>query len=139
MVRKWQLQLGAVLLSLSLAGGCVETVLMGVGAGAAIGTYKWVEGAMEKSYPRTFPVTMKAVLEVCRKSGMRVSGSPPEVGTKAEFEAFTRNNVKAKIIVTAKPNNITDVKIRFGMIGDKDASADFHARLMKELGIVPGQ
>jgi hypothetical protein len=139
MAKKWQLKLGAVLLSLSLAGGCVETVLLSVGAVGAIGAYKWVEGAMEKSYPKPYAQTMKATLDTCRKLGLRVSGSPSETGTKADIEATDRNGTKAKISVVAKPNNITDVKIRFGMFGDQSASAVFHAQLMKELGISPNQ
>ena len=43
-----------------LAAGCVATLLMGVGGVAAIGTYKWVEGTMEKDYPRPMQETWNA-------------------------------------------------------------------------------
>ena len=51
MQKTWRMKLGAVLLGLLLTAGFVETVLLGVGAAAAIGTYKWIEGTMPACGP----------------------------------------------------------------------------------------
>ena len=40
-------------------------VLMGLGGAAAIGSYKWMEGTMEKDYPRSMQDTWNATLAAC--------------------------------------------------------------------------
>ena len=135
-MKKWQLKLGGVLLSLMLAGGCVETVLLTAGAGMAIGAYKWVEGTMEKDYPKPYPQTWKAVLAACRHFNLRVTGQV-DTGAKGNLEAVDRAGTSVKIQVIARPNQITTVKVRFGMMGNQEASAMFHAQVMRELGIGP--
>jgi hypothetical protein len=39
------------------------------------------------------------------------------------------------IDLIARPNNITTVKVRFGLMGNKDQSGYFHRNVMKNLGI----
>jgi hypothetical protein len=42
-----------------------------------------------------------------------------------------------KIQLVSRPNQITTVKVRFGLMGNQDASAYFNRRLMVHLGIPP--
>ena len=61
----WRTKLGIVLAALLLTAGCAAMVLMGLGGAAAIGSYKWMEGTMEKDYPRPMQETWNATLKAC--------------------------------------------------------------------------
>ncbi len=123
-----------LLLCVGLAGGCLETALLSVGAAGAIGAYKWLEGTMEKEYPRSFAETWQAVLATTEHYRMKIAEkkSDPMSGN---IIAVQPDNTEVKISVKAQPNNITTVGVRFGMFGNKEASAMFHHQIMKELGI----
>jgi len=134
MQNKWRLKLAAVLVGLVLTAGCVETVLIGLGGAAALGTYKWMEGTMEKDYPRPMQETYNATLAACKQMNMRITAQ--EYGpTESKIEAATQDNTNAKIQLVARPNQITTVKVRFGMMGNADYSAYFHRLVMRQLGI----
>ena len=49
--KNWRTKLGILLAALLFTAGCVAMMLMGLGGAAAIGSYKWLEGTMEKDYP----------------------------------------------------------------------------------------
>ena len=73
MQRQRRLKLAAVLVAMAMAAGCAATLLMGVGGLAALGTYKWVEGTMEKDYPRPMKETFDAAMEGARKLNLKIS------------------------------------------------------------------
>ncbi len=136
MRRKWQSRVGMVALVLLLCAGCVETVLLGVGAAGAIGTYKWIEGTMEKDYPRGMPEVWKAALAACKDLNLRVTAQ--QYGpTESRLEATQPPDTSVKVQLLARPNQITTVKVRFGLMGNADASAYFHRRIMEHLGLQP--
>jgi hypothetical protein len=136
MQKTWRMKLGAVLLGLFLAAGCVETVLLGLGATAAIGTYKWIEGTMEKDYPRPMGDVWNASLAACKDMNLKIA-SQQYGALESRIEAVAPPDTNVKIQVVARPNNITTVKVRFGMMGNTDYSAYFHRRIMQHLGIPP--
>ena len=126
--RSWKI--GGILLTLLLLGGC----LMGVGAVVGVGAYQWMEGTMQKDYPRTMEPTYRACVEACKIMKLKIqkeSYSPMHSNITAEAPDGT--NVSIELL--ARPNNITTVKARFGLMGNKDQSAYFHRNVMKKLGI----
>ncbi|MBM4286309.1 MAG: DUF3568 family protein [Deltaproteobacteria bacterium] len=134
-MRRWRW--GAALMALLMAAGCVETALMTVGAAAALGTYKWIEGTMERDYPKSMEPVWHACLAACRVMGLRVSGEgfgPIE----SRIDAMQPDGTQVKIQLIARPNMITTVKVRFGVWGNKDYSAYFHRRVSDALGMPPG-
>ncbi len=134
MRKKWRLRLAGVLVVLLFSAACVETVLLGLGATAALGTYKWIEGTMEKDYPRPMQETWNATLAACRDLNMKIAGqqfNPMD----SKIEAVLPPDTNVKIQLIARPNQITTVKVRFGMLGNVDASAYFHRRIMQHLGL----
>jgi hypothetical protein len=134
MQKKWRIKLGALALGLFLLAGCVETILIGLGGAAAIGTYKWMEGTMEKDYPRPMQETWNAALAACKDLSLKITTqeySPLE----SKIEAVAPPDTNVKIQLVARPNQITTVKVRFGLIGNVDASAYFHRRIMHHLGM----
>lgn len=134
MQKKWRLKLGAVLLAMALTAGCVETVLIGLGGAAAVGTYKWIEGTMEKDYPRPMQETYNAALAAAKTMNLKLTAQ--QYGpTESRIEAVTADNTTVRIQLVARPNQITTVKVRFGMMGNADYSAYYHRLVMRNLGI----
>jgi hypothetical protein len=134
MQKQGRLKLAAVLLTMTMAVGCAATVLMGVGGLAALGTYKWVEGTMEKDYPRPMQETYNAAIEAAKKINLKIV-SQQYSPTHSHIEALTQDNTLVKVDLIARPNEITTVKIRFGMMGNADWSAYYHRQIMKILHI----
>lgn len=134
MPKNWKVKLGGVLLSLFLFAGCVETFLVGLGATAALGTYKWIEGTMEKDYPRPMQETWNATLAACKDLNLKIQ-SQQYTAVDSKIEAVQPPDTNVKIQLLARPNQITTVKVRFGLMGNVDASAYFHRRIMFHLGL----
>jgi len=133
MRKPWHLKLAGLGLSLLILSGCAVT-LLGVGAAAGIGTYKWVEGTMEKDYPRAMQPTYQACMSAASTMGLRVAQQ--QYGpTESRIEAVQPPDTTVKIQLVARPNNITTVKVRFGFMGNEDQSAYFHRLVMKNLGV----
>jgi hypothetical protein len=55
--------------------------------------------------------------------------------TESRIEAVQPPDTTVKIQLVARPQQITTVKVRFGMMGNEDQSAYFHRLVMKNLGI----
>lgn len=134
MRKQWRLKLMAALAALALTGGCAATMLMGVGGLAALGSYKWVEGTMEKDYPRPMQETFNAALEAAKKLNLKINDQK-YTPTESSIHAVTQDGTTVTVILQARPNEITTVKIRFGMMGNADWSAYYHRQIMKIMRI----
>ncbi len=134
MQRQRRLKLVAVLVATAMAAGCAATVLMGLGGLTALGTYKWIEGTMEKDYPRPMQETYNAALEAAKRLNIRITAD--QYGpSESRINGLTQDNTTVKVELVARPNEITTVKIRFGMMGNADWSAYYHRQIMKILRI----
>ena len=136
MQKNRRLWIGAALLALTLAAGCVPMVLMGLGGAGAIGTYKWIEGTMEKDYPRPMGEVWNATLAACKDMNLKI-GSQQQGALESRVEAVAPPDTNVKIQLISRPNNITTVKVRFGLMGNQDYSAYFHRRILQHLGLPP--
>ena len=134
MQRQWRLKLMAVLVAMAMAAGCAATVLMGLGGLAALGTYKWVEGTMEKDYPRPMKETFDAAMQGAKNLQLTIS-SELYTPSESKIQATTQDGTSVKVELIARPNEITTVKIRFGLMGNADWSAYYHRQIMKILHI----
>lgn len=134
MQKKWRLGLAGLLMGLLFISACIETFLIGMGATGAIGAYKWMEGTMEKDYPRPMQQTFNAALGACKDLSLKIS-SQQYGATDSRIEAVQPPDTNVKIQLLARPNQITTVKVRFGLMGNQDASAYFHRRMMHHLGL----
>jgi hypothetical protein len=134
MQKQWRLKLVAVLVTLAFMSGCAATVLMGLGGAAALGSYKWVEGTMEKDYPRPMQETYNAALEAAKKINLKIT-SQKYSPTQSHISAMTQDGTNVNVDLIARPNEITTVKIRFGLMGNADWSAYYHRQIMKILRI----
>ena len=134
MRRQWRLNLVAVVLATALAAGCAATVLMGLGGLATLGSYKWVEGTMEKDYPKPMQETYNAAVEAAKKLNLKITAQQ-FTPSQSHIDAVTQDGTSVKVDLIARPNEITTVKIRFGMMGNADWSAYYHRQIMKILQI----
>jgi hypothetical protein len=134
MQRQGRLKLVAVLVTMAMAAGCAATLLMGLGGITTLGSYKWVEGTMEKDYPRPMQETFNAALEAAKKLNLKVVSQQYTPG-ESRINAVTQDNTSVTVELVARPNEITTVKIRFGMMGNADWSAYYHRQIMKILRI----
>ncbi len=137
MRNKWRVRLAGLLVGLLFTAACVETVLLGVGATTAIGAYKWMEGTMEKDYPRGMQETFNATLAACKDLNLKISAQQYNP-MDSRIEAVQPPDTNVKIQLLGRPNQITTLKVRFGMMGNQDASAYFHRRVMHHLGMAQG-
>ncbi|MFI5332230.1 MAG: DUF3568 family protein [Desulfobaccales bacterium] len=130
----WRRKLGLLLAALLLSAGCVEMMLLSLGGAAAIGSYKWIEGTMEKDYPRSMQDTWNAALKACKDLQLNIKTQQYNP-TESTIEAVAPPDTNVKIQLVARPNQITTVKVRFGLMGNQDASAYFHRRIMEHLSL----
>jgi len=130
----WRSKLGILLAALLLTAGCVEMMLLSLGGAAAIGSYKWIEGTMEKDYPRSMQDTWNAALKACKDLQLNIKTQQYNP-TESTIEAVAPPDTNVKIQLVARPNQITTVKVRFGLMGNQDASAYFHRRIMEHLSL----
>ena len=56
---------------------------------------------------------------------------------ESKIEAVAPPDTNVKIQLIARPNQITTLKVRFGLMGNLDASAYFHRQVMSHLGLPP--
>ncbi|MBI4643275.1 MAG: DUF3568 family protein [Deltaproteobacteria bacterium] len=138
MQKKLRGKLAALLVILLCTAACVETVLIGLGATAAIGTYKWMEGTMEKDYPRPMQEVWNASLKACGDLKLRIS-SQQYGALESKIEAVQPPDTTVKIQLISRPNQITTLKVRFGLMGNQDASAYFNRRVMHHLGLAAAE
>ena len=134
MQRQWRLKLVAVLVAMAMAAGCAATLLMGLGGLTALGTYKWVEGTMEKDYPRPMQETFNAALEAGKMLKLKITAEQ-YTPSESRINAVTEDGTAVKVDLISRPNEITTVKIRFGMMGNADWSAYYHRQIMKIMRI----
>ena len=130
----WRAKLGVVLVGWLLTSGCAAMMLMSLGGAAAIGSYKWMQGTMEKDYPRPMQDVWNAALAACKD--MQLNIKVQEYGpTESRIDAVAPPDTNVFITLSARPNQITTVKVRFGWMGNQDASAYFNKRIMVHLGL----
>ncbi|HZE21755.1 MAG TPA: DUF3568 family protein, partial [Desulfobaccales bacterium] len=92
------------------------------------------EGNMEKDYPRPMQPTYDAALEGAKRLNLKVT-SAKYSPTQSNIEAVTQDGTKVTVTLVARPNEITSVTIRFGLMGNKEWSSYYHRQIAKILGI----
>jgi hypothetical protein len=78
--------------------------------------------------------TFDATMEAARRLNLKISAEQ-YTPSESKILASTPDGTDVKVELLARPNNITTVKIRFGMMGNADWSAYYHRQIMKILQI----
>jgi hypothetical protein len=134
MQKNLRVKLAGLLVGLFFTASCVPMILIGAGGAAAIGTYKWMEGTMEKDYPRPMQEVWNACLKACGDLKLKIA-SQQYGPLDSKIEAVQPPDTTVKIQLVGRPNQITTLKVRFGLMGNQDASAYFNRRVMHHLGM----
>jgi uncharacterized lipoprotein len=119
------------LLSLYLAG-CTPLVLVGVGGAAGIVGYKYYEGALTVIYQAPYMETWDATLRALEKMDLTITSKDHD-SMSGKIKAKRTDDKPVTVGLEYRSSNETEVVIRVGNLGDKEASAAIKERIRKEL------
>ena len=89
---------------------------------------------MEKDYPRPMQETYNAAMEAAKRLNIKITGD--QYGpSESRINGLTQDGTTVKVELISRPNGITTVKIRFGLMGNADWSGYYHRQIMKILQI----
>lgn len=117
---------------LSLLSSCAPAWI-GLGAGAGIGAYKYIEGNLERDYPveyaRAWNITNEAL------ANMQISiTSSMKGGTEGTIEAVRRDGKTVVVKLKDKGYKITSIGIKIGFFGDRVGSSRIHDEIARIAG-----
>jgi hypothetical protein len=122
-----------LVLSLTVLWGC-ELALIGVGAGIGAGTYKFIEGKLERQYPVEYAKAWDATNTALASLEISISGVLNE-GIKGEIEGVTKDGTKIFISLKDMGQKVTSIGIRVGTFGNRSESERIHSEIAKTAGI----
>jgi len=122
-----------VLLSLTFLWGC-ELALIGLGAGVGIGTYKFIEGKLDRQYPLEFKKAWDATNTALANLQISISGSLNE-GVTGDLEGVRRDGVKVYISLKDMGQKVTYISVRVGTFGDRVEAERIHDEIVSVAGI----
>jgi hypothetical protein len=122
-----------LLFSLTVLWGC-ELLLIGVGAGLGVGTYKFIEGKLERQYPIEYKKAWDSTNTALDNLKISISGSLNE-GVKGEIEAVRQDGIKIFISLKDMGQKVTSIGVRVGTFGDRSESERIHNEIASVAGI----
>lgn len=123
-----------VLISMAFyLSGCTA-VLLAVGAGAGIGTYKFFEGNLSREYPLALSRALDATNTALENHQISISNSMNE-GTVVKIDAVRKDGLKVSIKLTDRGQGVTRISIRVGLLGDRSAAEKIHDQIAAVSGI----
>lgn len=122
-----------LLSSLFLLGGC-ELALLGVGAGVGVGTYKLIEGKIERQYPVEYQRAWDAANTALANLQISVTASMNE-GVKGEIEGVRKDGSKVYLSLKDMGQRVTAIGVRVGTLGDRADSERIHNEIASAAGI----
>lgn len=107
---------------------------VGAGAGLGVGTYKYIEGSVEKDYPIAYNIAWDTTNTALANLYMSVSNSVNE-GTKGKIEAVRKDSVKITIKFDDKGQGVTTINIRVGFFGNRKDAERIHEEISAVAGL----
>jgi len=111
-----------------LSSGCAALV---VGGAAAVGTYTYVAGQLQRTYNASLDATYQATLAGCETLGLPVQDKQKQL-SKASVKVIDGDR-DVWISLTAQSSTTTEVSIRVGYLGDELASRRIHEAIQSRL------
>lgn len=105
---------------------------IGLGAGAGIGTYKYIEGNLERDYPLTYDKTWDVTNQMFTNMKIGITSSAKDDGV---IEGVKEDGKKVIIRLIKRSQWVTTVRVRVGFWGDKEASAKIHDEIARVAGL----
>jgi len=119
--------------SLSFLYGCV-LAWMGVGAGVGIGTYKFIEGRLEREYPLSYSRAWDATNSALQNLQISISNST-KGNTKGTIDAVRKDGKKVLVSLTDRGQGVTTISVRIGLLGDRSSAEKVHDEIASVSGI----
>ncbi|UCE71438.1 MAG: DUF3568 family protein [Nitrospiraceae bacterium] len=113
--------------------GCAA-VLLGVGAGVGIGTYKFIEGNLIRDYPLTYARAWDATNAALENLRISITDSINE-GAEGKIESVRKDGKKVTIVIKDKGQGVSSIAIRIGTFGDEQGSVKIHDEIASISGI----
>ena len=124
------MRLMALGLVLTLLTGCAVVAVVGAAA-VGTGTYAYVNGELKREYPAPLDHTWAATVQSLQALEVEVINSQKDqAGGEIKGLWYEKST---KLIFESKPDEITQVKIRVGTFGDRDASERIGNEIQKRL------
>ncbi|MBI5057256.1 MAG: DUF3568 family protein [Nitrospirae bacterium] len=113
--------------------GC-ELALVGVGAGAGVLAYKYVDGLLIKEYPVEYTKAWDAANTELSNLKISISDSSNE-GRNGKINAVRSDGAKVVIALRDMGQKVTSIGIRVGTLGDRVEADKLHTAIASALGI----
>ncbi len=130
---KTYFRLSVLLTAIFFLSGCAA-VLLGVGAGVGIGTYKYIEGNLERDYPLAYSRAWDASNTALTNLKISITSSNNE-GVKGTIEAVRQDGSKITVKLKDKGLNVTLIKVRAGILGDRELAEKIHNEIAANAGL----
>ncbi len=112
--------------------GCGALVVFGVGTAAGVAGYKWYEGALTVIYEAPYIKAWDATLKALEDMELQIQSQKHDL-TKGTIKAELDDDRSLSVSLAYKSAQQTEVVIRVGFFGDKDASDVIQENIRKEL------
>ena len=113
--------------------GCAA-VLLGVGAGVGIGTYKFIEGRLVREYPLSYGKAWDATNNALTNLKISVSNSIDEGGT-GKIDAVQKDGTKVGIRIKDMGQGVSSISVRVGILGDRGMAEIIHDEIASVSGV----
>lgn len=113
--------------------GCAA-VLLGVGAGVGIGTYKFIEGQLVREYPLPYSRAWDATNGALTRLKMSVSHSMDQ-GREGKIDAVKQDGTKVTVKLLDRGQGVTTIYVRVGVLGDQTEARKVHDEIASVAGI----
>jgi hypothetical protein len=120
------------LISFLFLTGCGALVLFGAGTAAGIAGYKWYEGALTVVYEAPYEKAWEATLKALEDMESQIQSQKHDI-TKGTIKGKLKDGKSLSVSLAYKSAQQTEVVIRVGFFGDKDASDVVQENIRKEL------
>jgi hypothetical protein len=127
------IRLAVLLLAVVFLNGCT-VALVGIGAGLGAGTYRYIQGSVEKDYALPYATVWDAVNTALANHYMSVTDSSNE-GFRGRIEAVRRDGKKANIQLQDKMQGLVSVSVRIGIVGIRTDAEKLHEEIRDVAGL----
>ena len=112
--------------------GCVAII---VGAGVGVGTYTYIKGELQRSYPAKFDKTLQVCLDILDDLNQPTIDKITD-GEKTTIRSKRKDGTEQTIEVSIISIDSTQVSVRTGVVGywKKDISQQFHEFIAERIG-----
>ena len=121
-----QKMITAALLLLGIWGlsGCAAVI---VGAGVGAGTYTYLKGELQRTYPAKFDQTLQVCIDILDDLGQPIIDQITD-GEKTTIRSQRKDGTHQTIVVAIISQDQTQVSVRTGAVGywKKEISKQFH-------------